>query len=116
MCLPDQTDLLMDLTERTGLTAGWGATAVTHTQTRCDFTKGVTVPGSVSPVLKKIEGLQFKTLKDCHRTFDEIFSPGCPSARISEDEPVHICATSPTADICNGDSGGGLVILDNEKK
>ena len=48
----------MDLAMKTGLTAGWGATAVAYQETLCDWTRGVTVPGSASDVLKKIEAIR----------------------------------------------------------
>ena len=48
----------MDLTEKSGQTAGWGATAVSYTETLCDWTRGVTDPNSAADVLKKIEGVR----------------------------------------------------------
>ena len=48
----------MDLTKKSGLTAGWGATGVTYTETLCDWTRGVTDLDSTSDVLKKIEAVR----------------------------------------------------------
>ena len=50
----------MDLTEKFGLTAGWGATAVAYQETLCDWTTGVTVTESASDVLKKIEAVRWR--------------------------------------------------------
>ena len=58
LCLPGPEDLKMNLTEKSGLTAGWGATAVADQESLCDWTKGVTDPNSASDVLKKIEGVR----------------------------------------------------------
>ena len=48
----------MDLAMKTGLTAGWGATAVAYQETLCGWTTGVTDFNSVSDVLKKIEAIR----------------------------------------------------------
>ena len=56
------------------------------------------------------------SLEDCHSTFDELFTPTCTPPRINTSVPIHICATSPSGDICQGDSGGALVTLDKDNK
>ena len=58
LCLPDDDDLLMDLTKKSGVTAGWGATAVKFQENQCGWTYGMVVPGSGANVLKKIEGMR----------------------------------------------------------
>ena len=58
LCLPGPEDLKMDLTKKSGLTAGWGATGVTYTETLCGWTRGVTDLDSTSDVLKKIEAVR----------------------------------------------------------
>ena len=57
---------------------------------------------------------RFSTLEECYETFDDIRTNTCPGAQIEEEGNVHICATSEAGDICNGDSGSGLVILDKQ--
>ena len=56
------------------------------------------------------------SLEDCFNTFDELLTPWCPSLRIYVDEPIHLCATSLSGDICNGDAGGALAALDKDNK
>ena len=60
LCLPGPEDLKMDLAMKTGLTAGWGATAVAYQETLCDWTTGVTVTDSASDVLKKMEAVRWR--------------------------------------------------------
>ena len=60
LCLPGPEDLKMDLTKKSGLTAGWGATGVTYTETLCGWTRGVTDLDSASDVLKKIEAVRWR--------------------------------------------------------
>ena len=55
---------------------------------------------------------RFPSLEDCYDIFDEIFTPTCSSAKIDTERNIHICASSTAGDICNGDLGSGLVILD----
>ena len=56
ICLGDEEDLSLNLTERTGVVAGWGATEVSYSDTLCGYIKGVTDPDSGTNVLKKVEG------------------------------------------------------------
>ena len=59
LCLPDEEDLKMDLTKKSGVAAGWGATNVTYFQEKtCVFTKGVTDADSGSDVLKKVDAVR----------------------------------------------------------
>ena len=37
MCLPDTEDLVMDLTKKTGVVAGWGVTEATYADTLCGY-------------------------------------------------------------------------------
>ena len=50
----------MDLEKKSGMTAGWGATAVAYPETPCEWTAGVTVSESVSNVLKKMEAVRWR--------------------------------------------------------
>ena len=58
----------------------------------------------------------FPSLGDCYDTFDYIFTPKCSSAQIDQEEKVHICGSSPAGDICSGDSGSGLTVIDKDVK
>ena len=58
ICLGEEEDLSLNLTERTGAVAGWGTTEVDYAYTQCGYKKGVTRPDSVSRVLKKLLGLR----------------------------------------------------------
>ena len=58
ICLGDDEDLSLSLSERTGVVAGWGATEVSYAHTICGYTKGVTDLDSASSVLKKVEGFR----------------------------------------------------------
>ena len=55
---------------------------------------------------------RFPSLGDCYELFDDLRTPNCPGPQIEEDGNVHICAASDSGDICNGDSGSGLVTVD----
>ena len=55
---------------------------------------------------------RFPPLEDCYELFDELRTNQCPGVQIEEEGNVHICASSQAGDICNGDSGSGLVIVD----
>ena len=57
ICLADAEDLSLELTERTGVVAGWGATEVSYIDTLCGFTEGINIPTSLANKLKKLEGL-----------------------------------------------------------
>ena len=57
---------------------------------------------------------RFPSLEDCYETFDELRTPSCASAQIETENKIHICASSVAGDICNGDSGSGLVTLDKQ--
>ena len=59
---------------------------------------------------------RFLSLDECFNMFDELFTPSCFPPRINTSVPIHICATSPSGDICQGDSGGALVSLDKDNK
>merc|ERR1712183_957625 len=59
ICLGDPEDFLIDLTQRTGVVAGWGATEVTYADTPCGYRKGVVNPYTLSSCLKKVDGLSF---------------------------------------------------------
>ena len=58
ICLGEGEDLSLDLTERSGVVAGWGATEVSYSQTQCGYSEGVTNTNSASNVLKKVESLR----------------------------------------------------------
>ena len=59
VCLPAETDLALDLTARSGLTAGWGATGVSsYQETGCGWTHGAVNHSSASDVLRKMEGIR----------------------------------------------------------
>ena len=118
--------------------AGWGATAVDYANTQCGYKKAITNPDSVSTVLKKLHGIRyqvtniklivfllilisiysprFSSLEDCYDIYDDIFTPYCSSAKIDTERNIHICASSLVGDICNGDGGSGLAILDKLNK
>ena len=54
VCLPEASDLGLDLTERAGVAAGWGLQAVTYTDTGCGFTMGVSDQTELPDKLNKI--------------------------------------------------------------
>ena len=58
---------------------------------------------------------RFVPHQDCYEDFDELFQVGCPAPKIY---PVNLCARSleGSGDVCQGDSGGGLVALDKNKR
>ena len=56
------------------------------------------------------------SLEDCFNIFDELFTPSCYPPRINASEPIHLCATSLSGDICTGDAGGALAALDKDNK
>ena len=56
--------------------------------------------------------VRFPSLEDCYYLFDDLRTPNCPGPQIEEEGNVHICASSKAGDICHGDSGSGLVIVD----
>ena len=58
VCLGEEEDLSLNLDKRSGAVAGWGTTEVDYTYTQCGYKKGVTRPGSLSTVLKKLLGLR----------------------------------------------------------
>ena len=58
ICLGLPSDHELNLAERTGVVAGWGATEVSYAHTICGYTKGVPDYDSVSSVLKKGEGFR----------------------------------------------------------
>jgi len=113
VCLPEPEDF--ELTDKTGVTVGWGATAVTYEDTTCDYKRAIIDPTSASPILKILDDFRFETLESCNETFYDLFtSQDCPSANIQDS--VNLCATSLSGDICAGDSGGGLVTLNYAKR
>ena len=61
ICLADAEDLSLDLNERTGVVAGWGATEVSYIDTLCGYKRGKTKPNSLSNKLKKLEGLGYRS-------------------------------------------------------
>ena len=67
-------------------------------------------------ISNKSDPSRFPKLGDCYKTFDEIRTNTCPGAQIRKEGNVHICASSLAGDICNGDSGSGLVIVDTQFK
>ena len=58
ICLGEEDDLRLNLTDRTGVVAGWGATEVDYLNTQCGYKIGVNKPNSGSSVLKKLPGLR----------------------------------------------------------
>ena len=58
ICLGLPSDHELNLAERTGVVAGWGATEVSYAHTTCGYTTGVVDPSSGSNVLKKVEGMR----------------------------------------------------------
>ena len=56
------------------------------------------------------------SLEDCFNIFDELLTPRCHAPRINVNKPIHLCATSPSGDICGGDAGGALASLDKDNK
>ena len=53
-CLPDEDDLTLDFSNRTGTLVGWGAQTVTYRDTKCDYTRGIP-DYSLSTKQKKID-------------------------------------------------------------
>ena len=58
---------------------------------------------------------RFVPHQDCYDIFDELYTPRCPAPKIY---PENLCAKSldGDGDICQGDSGGGLVALDKNNR
>ena len=122
--MPEVADF--DLSDRTGIAVGWGATAITYQHTTCGYKRAVTNYDSAANVLQVLNDLRlvfspahpvyiitlhirFETLGNCNQTFYDLYDVGCPIGKVSS---VNLCATSPSGDICQGDSGGGLVTID----
>ena len=124
--MPEVADF--DLSDRTGIAVGWGATAITYQHTTCGYKRAVTNYDSAANVLQVLNDLRlvfspahpvyiikitlyirFETLENCNETFYVLYDVGCPIGKVSS---VNLCATSPSGDICQGDSGGGLVTID----
>ena len=72
ICLGEGEDLSLDLTERSGEVAGWGATEVDYAHTQCGYKIGVTNPDSGSRVLKKLPGLRSHTGNIIFLSFNKI--------------------------------------------
>ena len=51
--------------------------------------------------------------EECFDLYEELRTPRCSAPRIF---PVNVCAKFELGDICQGDSGGGLVTLDKSRR
>ena len=58
LCLPDDADYEIDLTTKSGVTVGWGATLTNYRETQCDWKQGEADLHSTSDVLKKIDDIR----------------------------------------------------------
>jgi len=121
ICLPENTAL--DVSNLRGVMSGWGATEtldeVVWTRDHCELHRPKTDARSVSNSLKYIEDIELQSNADCAPVFNNIRrkSKGgkmCPTARLTD---INLCAFSPdSGEICNGDSGGGLVTYNSDGK
>ena len=66
--------------------------------------------------VKENKLFRFSSLEDCYETYDDLRTNTCSAPKIEEEDNAHICASSQAGDICNGDSGSGLVIVDKQFK
>jgi len=105
-CLPSSSDVSKTFPSETyGTVIGWGYSRIV----RYDGGKGVYDRTSHSDVLNELEDVKLINRKDC----DDIFDKTIRQVKVPASA---LCGVSITGDSCQGDSGSGLVVMNQQTR